>query len=78
LPQTAQAQNLQNAADLTGNHANRTPAPSSGAGVRNAPLTLTTDGQVNGRRRSVPVAANDEFRRIQKIRTLRDPAIVKF
>jgi hypothetical protein len=48
LPQTALAHVNHNAAELTGNNANRTPAPSSGAGVRNAPPTLDTDGQVGG------------------------------
>jgi hypothetical protein len=65
-PQTVLAHIAQNATELTGNHANRTPAPSSEAGVRNAPSTLTTDGQVDGRRRSVPVADTVNLRRTLK------------
>jgi hypothetical protein len=68
----------QNATELTGNYANRTPAPSSGAGVRNAPSTLTTDGQVDGRRWSVSVAANEELRRITLNCALREAVSAKF
>jgi hypothetical protein len=73
-----QAQSLQNTAEFTGNNANRTPAPSSGAGVRNAPHTLATDGQVCGRRWLVPVAANDELRLILKNCAMREAAKAKF